>query len=92
MAPEVATYKPYDKMADVYSFGILMWEIISFEKPFKNLNCNEWFQQVIIRGNRPDINESWPTKLQYLLKYCWSEEINERPSFDIIVDALYEIV
>jgi len=91
MAPEVARYKPYNELADVYSFSILMWEILALEKPYKNLSCNEWFQQVVIEGKRPDIDGSWPTKLQYLLKCCWSKEINERPSFDIIIDALDEI-
>jgi len=77
MAPEVATYEPYNELADVYSFSILLWEIDTLEKPYKNLDCKEWFQQVIVEGKRPVIDEYWPTKIQYLLKRCWSKEINE---------------
>jgi len=91
MAPEVAAYEAYNELADVYSFSIVLWEIVTLEKPYKNLNCKEWFQQVVVEGVRPDIDEYWPTKLQYLLKCCWSKEINERPSFDVIIDALEEI-
>jgi len=91
MAPEVARFEPYNELADVYSFGILLWELLSLEKPYEDLTYKNWFQQVVVKKERPDIKESWPTKLQYLLKCCWSDDINERPSFDIIIDVLDEV-
>jgi len=91
MAPEVARFEPYNELADVYSCGILLWEILVLEKPYKDHCCKKWFQTVVVQGKRPDIKESWPTKLQYLLKCCWSEDINKRPCFDIIIDVLEEI-
>jgi len=91
MAPEVARYYPYNELADVYSFGILLWEILTLKKPYSKLNCHEWLQEVIIERKRPDIDEAWPKKLQSLLKCCWSEDIEERPSFDIIIDVLDEV-
>jgi len=48
--------------------------------------------KVVVKRKRPDIKEFWPTKLQYLLKCCWSEDMNERPCFDIIIDVLDEIL
>jgi len=92
MAPEVARHESYNELADVYSFGILLWEILALEKPYKNLTCTEWLNEVICNGVRPSIDNYWPTKLQYLLRCCWSEDINERPNFDIIVDVLDEII
>jgi len=91
MAPEVARYEPYDELADVYSFGVLLWEMLTLEKPYKNFDCEEWLQKVVIEGKRPEINKSWPDSLQTLLSCCWSGDIDERPSFDIIIDVLDEI-
>jgi len=92
MAPEVARHESYNELADVYSFGILLWEILALEKPYKSLDCTEWLNKVIFNGMRPNIDNYWPAKLQHLLSSCWSEDINERPNFDIIVDVLDEII
>jgi len=92
MAPEVARCEPYNELADVYSFGILMWETMAIEKPFKNLKSTEWLQKVIFQRERPPIEKNWTPRFQSLLRCCWSEYISERPSFDIIVDVVEEIL
>ena len=51
MAPEVAKCKPYNKLADVYSFGILMWQMLSLQVPFQGYNCIEWIKAVVFGGN-----------------------------------------
>ena len=38
MAPEVASSKPYNQKADVYSFGMILWELVAYEKPFNGMN------------------------------------------------------
>jgi serine/threonine protein kinase len=38
MAPEVALKQPYDETIDTYSLSILIWEILSLERPFKGFN------------------------------------------------------
>jgi len=42
------------------------------------------------KEKKPDIDESLQPKIKTLLGCCWSEDINERPSFDIILDVLGE--
>jgi len=90
MAPEVAKYENYNELADVYSFSMLMWEIMALEKPYNNIKYKEWFRKVVVEGKRPDIDESWQPKIKTLLSCCWSEDVSERPSFDIILDILGE--
>ena len=90
MAPEVARYYSYNELADVYSFGILMWQILTIEKPYKNLSCDEWFQQVVIEGKWPHSIGFLLTKLQYLLKCCWSEDIKERHFGKEVLTILFD--
>ena len=69
MAPEVAQCKPYNHKVDVYSFGILLWELLTFKRPYYNLESN-FYKQVIINGARPNIDSSWPKDLIDLMEAC----------------------
>mmetsp|Transcript_17663 Transcript_17663/g.43008 ORF Transcript_17663/g.43008 Transcript_17663/m.43008 type:complete len:801 (+) Transcript_17663:296-2698(+) len=95
MAPEVALDKGYNKSVDVYSFGILLWEIFSMEKPFKGYCSKKHMKCVIEGGERPKIDHHLPINLQWLLKSCWSPNPEDRPSFDtarsILSDVLDEL-
>jgi len=62
MAPKVGAYETYNQLADVYLFSILLWEIVTLEKPYKNFECNEWFPQDVVEGKWPVIDEYWPTE------------------------------
>eukprot|EP00549_Striatella_unipunctata_P006841 CAMPEP_0118717740 /NCGR_PEP_ID=MMETSP0800-20121206/28346_1 /TAXON_ID=210618 ORGANISM="Striatella unipunctata, Strain CCMP2910" /NCGR_SAMPLE_ID=MMETSP0800 /ASSEMBLY_ACC=CAM_ASM_000638 /LENGTH=80 /DNA_ID=CAMNT_0006624549 /DNA_START=11 /DNA_END=250 /DNA_ORIENTATION=- len=69
MAPEVARSQPYGLGVDVYSFGILLWEICAMKKPFWGVTQKEFKQQVAIGGRRPAMtDEWWPVLLQYIIK------------------------
>ena len=82
MAPEVMTYKPYNFKADVYSFGILFWELISLKVPYTKYNVNLITKLVGQKGMRPAIDPKWSDELGRTMKLCWSDDINARPSFD----------
>jgi len=88
MAPEVALSKPYNKSADVFSFGILMWMIISLERPYKTLTLNLIKKLVVHKGHRPVCKDSWPIGLTELMKECWSADYKNRSSFEDIADTL----
>jgi len=88
MAPEVANKLPYNYSADVYSFGIMLWEIVSMEIPFKFFNQAMIREMVVNFGNRPDIDESWPVEVQTLIKTCWSDSCRKRPNFAAIIGVL----
>jgi serine/threonine protein kinase len=95
MAPEVAQNQPYDKSVDVYSFGVLLWEICSLEKPFSGYCSKKHMTNVIIGGERPKMDHAhtafWPTALQNMIRNCWSSRPEDRPSFESARKTLEEV-
>jgi len=96
MAPEVAKEIAYDISVDVYSFGILLWEICAMAKPFFGYSSGKHMQQVVMGGERPrldDPNTCWfPLNLQWLLKKCWSSHPVNRPSLKLVKATLQDII
>eukprot|EP00804_Cyclotella_cryptica_P020939 CCRYP_009269-RB/>CCRYP_009269-RB protein AED:0.10 eAED:0.10 QI:171/1/1/1/1/1/5/432/816 len=82
MAPEVALKLGYGKEVDVYSFGMLLWEICAMEKPFDTIQTVEDFHDlVVLCGNRPPLNIDpfWTRSLKHLMSKCWSTDPLDRP-------------
>ncbi|XP_068252673.1 receptor-interacting serine/threonine-protein kinase 1 [Nyctibius grandis] len=86
MAPEhlrCVNVKPVEK-SDVYSFGIVIWAIFANKEPYEH-GINE--AQIcfgIMNGNRPDIKEitdKCPVEITDLMKQCWEQESEKRPTF-----------
>lgn len=96
MAPEVAQELPYEKSVDVYSFGILLWELCSAEKPFFGYSSNKHMNKVILGGERPRMDSKhtadWPINLQWLMARCWSPLASLRPSFSDVKEILADIL
>jgi serine/threonine protein kinase len=96
MAPEVAKTLPYNTTVDVYSFGILLWEVCSTEKPFFEYSCAKHMQRVVLGGERPLMDAkhttNWPLSLQWLMTRCWSSDPTERPTFTIVKETLRDIL
>lgn len=96
MAPEVANERPYNKSVDVYSFGILLWEICSMEKPFFGYSQFRHQKDVVVGNERPRMDSShtswWPEDLQVLVKQCWSEHMSWRPNFEQVIESLESIL
>jgi len=88
MAPEVADGQPYNHKADVYSFGIILWELVALKKPYEGMNKEEFYCRVVHGGERPAINKKWPEDLIDLIKSCWDAEVIRRPNFHVIVEIL----
>jgi serine/threonine protein kinase len=80
MAPEVYLRQPYNTKADVYSFALLLWEVLALQRPFARHTKKTYRTRVIKKGERPPMDTSWPVEIQELLKKCWSSEMNERPT------------
>jgi len=92
MAPEVADGLPYNAAADVYSFGVILWEMNAGKKPFDGLNRESFYEQVVHGGERPPIKSKWPQTLSTLIEKCWDADMWNRPSFREVVDALDEML
>ncbi|RIA89597.1 kinase-like domain-containing protein [Glomus cerebriforme] len=79
IAPEVLRGGPINKAADVYSLGVVMWEVAIQRPPF-DLNAHDkLLAQRICCGLRPHINNSMPKSLAKLIKRCWDANPLNRP-------------
>lgn len=65
--------------ADVYSFGLILWEMLSLRRPFEGLNRKEFVQTVIKGGRRPPLQQEWSGALRELMRRCWDEDMDTRP-------------
>lgn len=92
MAPEVADALPYNHLADVYSFGIILWELNAGKKPFDGLNRELFYERVVHGGERPPLHRKWPKELTALMQQCWDADMENRPKFRTIVDRLDELL
>ncbi len=88
MAPEVVLCKHYGKPADVFSFAVLFWEILSLNQPFKGYDYEKHAKTVVMKKKRPEVKKDWPTIIQIVMKDGWDDNPAKRPSFDQICDSL----
>ena len=88
MAPEVALGKPYNLKVDVFSFSILLWEILSLQTPFSGYNVRMHKKVVVESGGRPRLNKKWSENIQSLLSNSWCEDIHQRLNFEDVNDIL----
>ena len=81
MSPEVAFSQPYNEKADVYSFGILLYEISSLVHPFEGWTFDAHEEQVLKKHHRPCLigYTYWPKQLSRLISDCWEAVMWKRP-------------
>mmetsp|Transcript_12426 Transcript_12426/g.35335 ORF Transcript_12426/g.35335 Transcript_12426/m.35335 type:complete len:520 (+) Transcript_12426:122-1681(+) len=72
MATEIALKQPYNLKADVYSFAMLLYEVLCLEKVFSKWHTAEIFEQVHNKQHRPRMSMFWSKQIKQLLKSCWA--------------------
>eukprot|EP01018_Ginkgo_biloba_P021368 Gb_34649 [translate_table: standard] len=90
MAPELLSGKSgmvTDKV-DVYSFGIVMWELLTGEEPYANMHCGEIIGGILNDTLRPSIPSWCEPAWRSLMERCWSSDPGQRPSFPDIAKEL----
>jgi Protein tyrosine and serine/threonine kinase/SH2 domain len=93
MAPEVLAGEAFNEKADVYSFGIVLWEILTRREPFQEFESIEEFRVAICVENvRPPIPSGTHPSMSQLLEACWHPVPSKRPSFSVIIDQLDQII
>ncbi|CAD7697579.1 unnamed protein product [Ostreobium quekettii] len=96
MPPEILSYTcgqsrrcPISFAMDVYSFGVLLWEMYCGQKPYgSKVSAIVIRQQVIQNGLRPVFLEGTPIWFKQLVKRCWHQQAEQRPSFE---DVRFEL-
>ncbi|CAN1192558.1 Serine/threonine-protein kinase STY8 [Linum perenne] len=91
MAPEVIEHKPYDHKADVFSFAIVLWELLTGKLPYEYLTPLQAAVGVVQKCLRPTIPKHANPKLAELLERCWQQDPSLRPDFSEIIEVLQHI-
>ena len=84
MSPENLQGKPYNLKTDVYSWAMIMWNVLALEPPFALYTEQMIIDRVCNRGYRPKVFSTWSARMSKTIRLSWSANINERPSFSEI--------
>ncbi|MED6210226.1 hypothetical protein PIB30_062167 [Stylosanthes scabra] len=91
MAPEVFKHRRYDKKVDVYSFAMILYEMLEGEPPFASYEPYDAAKRAA-EGHRPTFRaKGYTPELQELTLQCWAADMNQRPSFIDILKRLEKI-
>jgi serine/threonine protein kinase len=88
MAPEMFESTTYDKQVDVYSFGMLLWAMLTEKEPFAGRDGMQIAVAVCKNGARPQFPPGTPRALIELIKACWAQDSRERPTLENVVASL----
>ncbi|RHZ83335.1 hypothetical protein Glove_97g68 [Diversispora epigaea] len=90
IAPEVLSGEEYTKAADVYSFGIIAYEMITGFPPYPDIPHDEDLAIKICNGLRPKIPFHTPKLITRMIMRCWDARTKHRPTFEELADELYK--
>lgn len=88
MAPEILSNQGYAEPADVYSFGIILWELLSRECPFEGMSPIQCALAVLNKNAKPEIPAWCPPSFAALINACVDRNPSARPTFPQILSAL----
>lgn len=90
MAPEVHKCENYTFSVDIYSFGMILWEIFAMEKPFSTYSTSMYSELVVNKGYRPKCDEKWSPGLKKVMGDCWKANKFGRPAASQVVEDLQD--
>ncbi|XP_077650476.1 LOW QUALITY PROTEIN: tyrosine-protein kinase SYK-like [Urocitellus parryii] len=80
-APECIKYYKFSSKSDMWSFGLLMWEIFSYgQKPYRGMKGSE-VTAMLEKGERIGCPQGCPREMYDLMNLCWTYEVDKRPGF-----------
>lgn len=88
MAPEVIKNEPCSEKVDIWSYGIVLWELLTCEIPYRDVDSSAIIWGVGNNNLHLPIPSACPEGLSLLIKQCWSVKPRNRPSFRIILNHL----
>lgn len=78
--------------ADVYSFGMLLWEILVLKHPFQSMTMDKYISDVVHGKTRPHLSKHMPSSLQQLMEECWSADPEQRLTTKDVHDRLESLL
>jgi serine/threonine protein kinase len=90
MAPEMLEWSSnmVSTKVDVYSFGIIMWEILTGQEPYAGMHHGGVIGGILSNTLRPTVPASCDPQWRELMEQCWSNEPDKRPTFTEVVSRL----
>eukprot|EP00048_Salpingoeca_helianthica_P008623 m.124701 g.124701 ORF g.124701 m.124701 type:complete len:169 (-) comp14654_c0_seq1:218-724(-) len=92
MAPEILAGERYGPLADLYSYGVVLWELAARQQPWASLPSMNFFMDELLTrirsGERPKIESEWPAGFVSLMTACWSTLPECRPTFAKVMEDL----
>jgi hypothetical protein len=101
MAPEAVLGENYLETCDLYSFGIILWELMvaKGDVPFQAVldargdkNSRKLMDDVCRKGVRPELDKRWPENLTHLISRLWDGDATKRPPFAVCVEYMTELM
>uniref|UniRef100_A0A8C5AG14 Mitogen-activated protein kinase kinase kinase 7 n=1 Tax=Gadus morhua TaxID=8049 RepID=A0A8C5AG14_GADMO len=93
MAPEVFEGSNYSEKCDVFSWGIILWEVITRKKPFDEIGGPAFrIMWAVHNGTRPPLIKNLPKPIESLMTRCWSKDPTQRPSMEEIVKIMTHLM
>ncbi|XP_073325034.1 ephrin type-A receptor 2a [Pagrus major] len=91
-APEAIAYRKFTSASDVWSFGIVMWEVMAFgERPYWDMSNHEVMKAINEAFRLPAPMDS-PSAIYQLMLQCWQQDRAKRPRFSDIVNILDKLL
>ncbi|XP_076943167.1 putative serine/threonine-protein kinase SIS8 [Bidens hawaiensis] len=91
MAPEVLRNEQVDEKSDVYSYGVVLWEITTRKVPWENLNSTQVIRAVGFMNQQLEIPNDVDPQWASLIETCLSREAQSRPTFQEILVKLKDL-
>ncbi|KAL5240114.1 hypothetical protein ACI65C_007524 [Semiaphis heraclei] len=85
MAPEIIRNEPCSEKVDIWSFGVVLWELMTCETPYKDVDSSAIIWGVGSNSLHLPIPSSCPDGFRLLIKQCWAAKPRNRPSFKHIM-------
>ncbi|RHZ85882.1 hypothetical protein Glove_59g15 [Diversispora epigaea] len=90
MAPETLSRGEYTQASDIYSFGMIMLEVLTSYPPYYNISHNENLAMDICKGLKPEIKCETPRFFKEIIEKCWNFEPLNRPTAEELFSQLLE--
>ncbi|XP_038696000.1 serine/threonine-protein kinase EDR1-like isoform X2 [Tripterygium wilfordii] len=92
MAPEVLRNEPANEKCDVYSFGVILWELATCRIPWEGLNPMQVVGAVGFQNRRLEIPDDVHPVIGQIMRECWQTEPHLRPSFTQLMSRLRRLL